>query len=750
MRALFFWLAGLTLPSLLPHLPDWHLVAALAVMLCPWRRVGPKTWRQGCLLAITFLLALAWSLWRAESRLAEAQALGPAGTAVEVVGTVRGLPDPGEFGVRFALEVEQVLEGPAGMPRRVLVSDYRGGHWPAGSRWQLKLRMRPVAASANPYGFDAERWMWSEGWLATATVRKGALRLADAADGQSFIDRLRDRVRQRFLHVLEGSAAAGLLGALTVGAQGDLPSSAWRDFAATGTSHLVSISGLHITLAAGWVGWLTARLVRRFPPPGVAPRTVVVVAAWIAALMYALLAGFSVPTQRSVLMLGVAVVLLLLRRPLPPLRLWAIALAAVLTADPFAVLAPGVWLSFGLVAVLIWSGQAVVGLPWWRRGLQAQWAVTVASVPLLAGWFGQLPLVSPLANALAIPFATFLLTPLALLAAAVPAEGLTVLAGWLAEQGLWGLHQLARLPTWPVPGLPAPLWLALLAGAVWAVLPAGWTARLWAAVLWLPVFLWRPPAPLPGTMQVTVLDVGQGLSVLVRTARHALLYDTGAGEASRVVVPQLQGLGLSRLDTLLLSHHDSDHDGAAASLLAAFPVRQLWGAQTASAPGQPMTRCVAGQTWQWDGVRFEVLWPPAVGGASDDNAHSCVVRVVGRTGAVLLPGDAPAAVEATLVARHGPALASTVLVVGHHGSRTATSGVWLEAVRPRLAIISAGALNRYRHPHPDVLGRLAAHGVAVVRTDCQGMLTLTLEAGGPVVEGYRDRAARYWRRHCPR
>nr|WP_294867584.1 DNA internalization-related competence protein ComEC/Rec2 [uncultured Pseudogulbenkiania sp.] len=738
--------AGITLCAFLPELPDarwlWPALAGAAVLA--WRLDGRR--RQAALWLVCALAGLGYAGWRAELRLAEALAPSWEGRPVEFVAVVRGLPDPGDYGVRLNAEVEQVLTSGARLPSRVQLSDFRGGDWPAGSRWRLTARFKARHGTANPFGFDGEAWMWSEGLLASGSIGKGAQRLEDAQDALARIDRLRAAVQARIQQVLGDTREAALIGALTVGAQQAIARAEWQRFARTGLTHLVSISGLHITMVAGLAAALAAGWLRLRPTLRVPPRLVIAAVTVLAALAYALLAGFSVPTQRTLFMLAGAACLLASRRAYTPFQVWWLALAVVLLIDPFAVLAPGLWLSFGLVAALMAATLARRRPPGkLRAALAGQWAALVMSLLPLALFFGSLPLVSPLANAVAIPYISALLTPLALLAVALPFDALLHLAASLAEGFFYGVDRLALLPSWSLPGLPWPLLALGAVGSLWLIAPRGVPLRGFGALLLAPALLYSPPRPAQGTLRVQVFDVGQGLSVLLQTARHDLLYDTGPGQAERVLLPQLAGLGVRRLDALMLSHHDSDHDGAAAGLLAAVPVTRVWAGQPASLAGlrDDAVPCAPGQSWAWDGIRFDVLWPPA-GLAGEDNAHSCVLRVATPTRAVLLTGDIGWREEEALAARYGRALASDVLLAPHHGSRGASGEALLQAAAPHWGVFSAGYRNRYRHPHPQTLARYRAQGAEVLRTDQLGALQIDL--GETLAVGaFRRQAPRYWR-----
>lgn len=744
------WLAsfctGIVLCAFLPDLPDgrWLWPALACAALLAWRLDGRSC--RITLLLVWCLAGLGYAGWRAELRLADALAPQWEGRPVEFVAVVRGLSDPGDYGVRLNAEVEWVLTPGASLPARVQLNAPRG-NWPAGSRWQLTARFKARHATANPFGFDGEAWMWSEGLQASGSVAKGAARLDDASDPAAWIDRLRAALLARVQQVLGDTREAALIGALTVGAQQAIAREDWQRFARTGLTHLVSISGLHITMVAGLAGALAAGLLRLRPTLRVPPRLVIAAVTVLAALIYALLAGFSVPTQRTLFMLATTALLLASRRTYTPFQIWWLALTVVLLIDPFAVLAPGLWLSFGLVAALMAATLARRRPPGkLRAALAGQWAALVMSLLPLALFFGSLPLLSPLANAVAIPFVSALLTPLALLAVALPVDALLHLAAKLTAGFFYAVDRLAVLPPWSIPGLPWPLLVLGMLGSLWLIAPRGMPLRALGALLLAPALLYSPPRPAPGTLRMEVFDVGQGLSVLLQTARHDLLYDTGPGQAERMLLPQLAGLGVRRLDALMLSHHDSDHDGAAAGLLAAVPVARVWAGQPASLAElrDDAAPCTAGQSWAWDGVRFDVLWPPVGLAAREDNAHSCVLRVATMEQAVLLTGDIGLREEDELVARYGQQLASNVLVAPHHGSRGASGVALLQTVAPRWGVFSAGYRNRYRHPHPQTLQRYHDEAVGILRTDLQG--ALRIELGQTLdVHAFRALAPRYWR-----
>lgn len=502
-------------------------------------------------------------------------------------------------------------------------------------------------------------------------------------------------------------------------------------------------------LFAALVGWLWRRsegLMLLLAAPKAA-----IAAGWLAAFGYALLAGFAVPTQRTLYMLSVVALALWSGRNLGASRSLLLALLVVLLLDPWAVLAPGFWLSFAAVGVLFFVGTARLGAPLgWRATLArwgaTQWAVTVGTLPLLLLLFQQFSLVSPLANALAIPVVSFLITPLALLFALIPWPPLLQLDHWLLSTLMAFLEWLARWPLWQQPAPPLAATVLALLGVLCLLLPRGFPARWLGVCLLLPALFWPAARPAPGEAWVDVLDVGQGLAVVVRTAEHALLYDTGplysaeSDAGQRIVVPFLRATGVERLDAVIVTHRDKDHSGGIVAIREALPV----GRWLSSLPELEGERCAAGQTWEWDGVRFTMLHPEAAAyrlQTSKTNNMSCVLRLENPSGSVLLTSDIEARDERKLLARVPELLRSEVLLVPHHGSGTSSTPAFIAGVGAREVIIPVGYRNRYQHPRPDVVARYA--GSRVWRTDSDGAVRIEL-AGRVALSAYRSEYRRYW------
>ncbi|MDO8933406.1 MAG: DNA internalization-related competence protein ComEC/Rec2 [Rhodocyclaceae bacterium] len=765
--------AGVTWLQWQPVLPETValLAAATAGGLCLVLPLLSRRWRAAAPLGAC-LAGIAWAGLMAHMRLADALPVANEGEDIEVVGVVAGLPQPFENGLRFEFDVEQTARA---VPAHVSLAWYRGWRESdeempavrqvhAGERWRLTVRLKRPHGNFNPHGFDYEAWLLERGIRATGYVRPGGHERLDefvARPGYA-VERLRERIRERYRRVLGDSPYAGILVALAIGDQRAIDPALWQVFARTGTTHLMSISGLHVTMLAGLAFGLVSFLWRRSArlPLRLPAQKAAALAGFAAALAYSLLAGFEVPAQRTLYMLGVVAVALWSGRVLASGRILALALLAVLLLDPWAVLAAGFWLSFGAVALLLHIGSGRIGRGHWLADWgRAQWAVTIGMVPVLLALFQQFSLVSPLANAVAIPVVSFVVTPLALAGALPLGEPLL----WLAHAVMgWQMALLERLAAspWAVWQQQAPpFWSLLLAtaGVAWLLLPRGFPARWLGLAACLPLVLVAPPRPAGGTAVVAVLDVGQGLALHVQTASHDLIYDTGpmfspdANSGNRIIVPYLRAVGVQRLDALIVTHEDKDHSGGAESVLEAIPVDRLIGSLPYEHPlsAAPVAQypCTDGDTWDWDGVRFEMLHPTPLqylAPARKTNNLSCVLKVTAAGKAMLLTADIEAVDEAALLARHGNELHADVLTVPHHGSRTSSTAEFIVAVGARTAIFPVGYRNRFGHPKEDVVERYRASGAALRRTDAEGALTVMLGAGEVEVAGERAGRKRYW------
>jgi competence protein ComEC len=741
---------------------------------------GARRFAEAIVLAAAFVLGFAYAGARAHERLAVQLAAADEGRDVRLIGVVAGLPAALERGVRFEFRVEEVVGSDVEVPPRLTLAWHsKQAAVAPGERWAFTTRLRRPHGTFNPGGFDLEGWLFERNLRAGGYVREppAPQRLAPLVwSAESAIDRARAELRTRLRARTAGQPLGGVLIALALGDQRAIAEADWQLFNRTGISHLVSISGLHITMIAGLVALAAGGLWRRSPRTlALAPaQTAAAVAAVIAAFGYCLLAGWGVPAQRTFFMLLTVAAAAWLRVGTRPLSTLALAAAIVCLLDPWAVIAPGFWLSFGAVAAIMLTvgGRPGASDAGWRARLReaarVQVAVTLALVPLTLLLFQQIAVLSIIANAVAIPLVSLLVTPLALLAALFvllpePLASFAVPCLAFAHALLQALHALLSViaqPAWASVALPAPPgWSVALAvaGVAWLLAPPGWPLR-WAGAAWLlPMLVWPAARPGDGELWVTALDVGQGTAVLVESKEHALLYDTGprysgaADAGSRIVLPYLRWRGIDRLDLLVVSHLDSDHSGGAASILRGLPVSAVASSIDPAHPSLRGTaavqRCEAGQRLRVGPMHLDVLRPLAADYAQPrlrSNAASCVVRVTLGAHRLLLTGDVPAREEAELLARE-PDLRVDWISAPHHGSSSSSSEALLDATRPKWASVQAGYRNRFGHPDPQVLGRFLARDVRVVRSDESGAAQWRF-ADGRATEVHRWRASahRYW------
>ncbi len=830
---LFFTL-GVWLLQQQATLPDfsraWLLIGLPFALFIPNRTLASRLVRALLIAAFACGLGFFHAAWQAEQRLAVSLPYEWQGLDIEVIGVVAGLPHKTERGLRFSFDVEKTLTPEVRVPDHIYLSTYFDPRHPppavhAGERWQLTLRLKQAHGSSNPHGFDFELWALENKVRAVGYVHNsekllikpsairadeqttfarsqamggqpngGNVRLDALADGVFYrIETWREAVRNKFNATLGGAPYTGVLTALVIGDQGSIPQAQWQVFTRTGINHLVSISGLHITMLSSmgfalgyWLWRRSARLTLWLPA-----RKAAALFALLVATGYALLSGFGVPAQRTVYMVAAVAAALWLNRNFSLAQILSIALLGVLLADPWAVLSPGFWLSFGAVALILYATAHRIGhtdidgtsvalpsrasaprnrrqaLLWQvlREYATVQWAMSIGLIPLLLGLFQQVSLVSPLANAFAIPLVSLIVVPLALLGAALPTEVPLWLAHIVMDWTMIPLQFLSAQPEAVWTQHAPPPWSIVfgILGILWILAPKGFPSRWLGLLLILPMFLNSPEAPKPDSVRLIVFDVGQGLSVTAQTRQHALLYDTGpdfSGEAdsgNRILIPSLRGMGISTLDGLILSHDDTDHTGGTASILQAMPVRWVSTsqpiAQLKSVSTLPFAtrRCRDGEKWNWDGVQFEILHPGPETAAKTkphDNDQSCVLRISTGNQHILLTGDMAKHSEQRLLREHADQLAASLLVVPHHGSASSSNVEFVAAVLPDYAVFTAGYRNRFDHPKPEVRQRYTDSGAILLRSDRDGAILVEMNAQGLTVERYRKTHRRYWT-HIP-
>lgn len=729
--------AGLLLLRFLPQLPPAEAIYGLAalglLLLVRWMPAG------------LFCLGLAWACLSAQWALDDRLPGELDGRTFWLEGQVSGLPEIRPGVVRF--ELVDVTSRHSGLPSRLRLSWYDGPPVKAGERWRLAARLKRPHGLVNPQTFDYEAWLLARRIGANGTVKAGE-RLAQPSGVSDWRDGLRARLAQ-----VDAQGRNGTIAALVVGDDSGLSAADWRVLQDTGTVHLMVISGQHVGILAGLLYALVAVLARW----GLWPRrlpwlTWGCVLAMTGALCYGWLAGFEVPVRRACLMVAVVLLWRLRFRHLGVWQPLLMALCCVLLLDPLASLQPGFWLSFGAVGLLVLVFAGRLGAwPWWLTLGRAQWAMALGLLPLMLALGLPVSFSGPLANLLAVPWVSLLSVPLALLGTALlwlpgVGEGLLWLAGGSLALLFGVLESVARWqPAWLPSALPIWAWLPLAVGVLLLLLPAGVPFRL-PAILLLAALLYPPQRQVAaGRAEVWVFDVGQGLSVLVRTREHALLYDAGPrfGDfdiGERVVVPSLRALGIAELDRLVISHADIDHAGGALAIQRGLAVRDVVSGEAVELPVELAARdCATGDGWQWNEVRFSVWrWPHA----QDGNQASCVLLVEAQGERLLLTGDIDAAAESALLAT-GMDVQAHWLLVAHHGSRSSSTAAFLDAVQADAALISRGRHNTFGHPHPQVLELLRAAGSVIHDTAEEGALRLQLGAFAPAAGLRAER--RFWR-----
>ena len=736
------FVAGCCVVLVLPQLPPSQVVAVTGlagVMVA-------ALWRAPPVLACTLGAVFCWL--QAGARLADR--LDPAleGQIITARGTVVSVPQ----GTPELLRFRFAPDAGARLPAVLELAWYEAPWRPlAAERLELDLRLRRPRGFANPGGSDNDARMLREGIGASGYVRV-ATRLGRTTRQVLRYPVLvaRGAAAQAIRNALGERPAAGIVAGLSVGLQEALSREQWLALSRSGTSHLMAISGLHIAMVAAIAAWACGAWHRWRQRRGAigCRRDAAVLVGALVAVCYSALAGWSVPTQRTMIMIVLAAAALRMRRHVGLADGLAACAGAVVLLDPLALLAPGFWLSFGAVAAIVYCTSGYAQRPGRVRGyLQVQAAVTLGLTPVLIGSFGNLSLVSAAVNLIAIPLYTLVIVPAVLLATAcvliAPDTGSSLLRGvaWLIE-ATWPLIEVPA--SWPaatlaVAGLDAPAWVALIVGTVAALSPLPRHGRMAGVILVCAACAWRPLPLAPGEVRLTVLDVGQGLATVVQTRSHVLVFDTGPSFRSGtdagllVVVPYLKNRGIRKVDMVVASHDDDDHKGGAASVVAALTVGRfvagpsVRGIDHGRLPGSGVDPCRRGTRWAWDGVEFDWLHP-GVAPHERDNDSSCVLRVRAGEHTMLLTGDIEAAAEDELLQSVQPGSVE-VVVAPHHGSRTSSSAAFVAALAPRWTVFAVGHRNRWGFPAPAVVARWEAAGAHTLRTSASGAIDFVARPG---------------------
>lgn len=763
-------------------LPSGFEVAIFLLLAGVGWRFLPKPFHKIMQVCVFFGLGMALSTFRAHQILSWTLPSVWENQIITVLGVITSLPKTHQNQTSFDFQLQKI-EGQAQNAKIRLTWQQVGNpSLHVGELWQLQVKLKKPHGLRNPGGFDYEKLLFMQGIRATGSVKNSKKNhCLGHFHGHYFLSHFRETLEQKITTLLKNSdvKTVGLILALVMGAQHEITEAQWQTMRLTGTNHLMAIAGVHIAFISGLFYGLVNFLWRRlgnlalyFPAQKAG-----IVASLIVAVMYSALAGFSLPAQRALMVLALLSYGLLTHRTFSSWNLWSLALMMVLIFNPLAVLGISFWLSFGAVGFILYGLNhrlKAEGL-WWKYG-RVQWVVTLGLIPISLWLFQQASLISFFANLIAVPAVGLLILPLSLMGAMLLFV-IPMLGKWLLLLAAIGIHWIWRLLEtlgsikWAVWQQAIPngwVFVALMLGVLILLLPRGFPGRWLGIFFFLPLCWGKIESPIFKTIWFTLLDVGQGLSAVVQTKQHVLVFDTGpplgqdnAGE--RVLIPFLRARGIHEIDTLIISHGDSDHHGGTQSLLEKMPVKQILTSclecfVSGCSVGQyanktnkicvgniPVQACEAGQRWWWDGVSFRVLNPDLKNLPTGNNA-SCVLKIGPDSGGILLTGDIEKPAEYDLLKRVKKRLASAVLVVPHHGSRTSSTSAFIDAVKATYVLFSVGYLNRFHFPNLKVVQRFDRTKAKLLETAGSGAIQLKLNGQGEVVDlqEYRKKAHQFW------
>ncbi len=710
-------------------------IAFIALILIVKTKRGPL-WRLTILgILLGFLHITQFAMSHQAKKLPESQWQQP----LSVTFTVLEKPKLDERSQRFLAEI-QPLNIKANLSWYDLAKNIQ-----RGQTWNATVKLKPIRGYANPGGRDYERYHMQEGVYARGyVVDKLPHQLISTHNTLPFYDQLREKIKTYLYNANINPNMQPLLLALATGERDGMNDNHWDVFKVTGTAHLMAISGLHVGLVLG-VFYFLIYPISRFITSVYQVWPAKFVATIISSLLagfYVLLSGMALSTLRAYVMLGIVCVFLCAYRRNNLAFSLLFTACFFLLIDPLAAMQLGFILSFGSVALilLLMQGQFVHQNKY-VAALSLQWRLSILIVPLTLMALNTFSLTSPLANTLAIPWVSFIVVPALLfydvaIVLNLPfADYLLILSAWSMELLWWFLSWLSDYSWSPMIGISQPWqWIALTVAFI--------APRAYLPVFLLVVFMPWMEKPKEGELWLTVLDVGQGLANVVQTKHHTLIYDTGFPQGDTVLLPFLNSQQIKKIDMLLISHSDADHRNGTEQLLNKMVVDQiLVGEVIDIIPDQPF--CQRGQRWEWDGVIFEVLHPEHHE-HWDRNNRSCVLRIKAGDKQLLLTGDIKKEVESHLVTEYSESLKSDVVVVPHHGSKTSSTKAFVQAVAPRYALISAGFLSQYGHPHKNVVANYDELGSQLYYTAHQGAIRVKMGIQGVEVDTYREQYKRWW------
>lgn len=738
---------GIVLVQQFTVLPELIWIIGLLLIACG--SLYLKYWRL-----MFFVIGLLWAIVFASYRMANSLADGLEGQTIAVTGKVINLPRFDERRVRFDF---LVIEPQDRLPEKIRLSwFFPQKKIKAGQIWRFTVKLKKPHGRVNPGGFDYEQWLFMQNVGATGYVKnKPSPQLVSQLSLWLSFDSIRQEIADRLNIILQQSNNLGVIKALTIGERSQINQQQWEVFKKTGTVHLLAISGLHIGLIAGMVYFISIKVCYRLT--SISPQNFAALLTMLVALFYSALAGFSLPTQRSLIMLSITMMALTWQRNLSSVNTLALAIFGVLIFDPLAVLSAGFWLSFFAVSLIIYCLAGRLGpLPTWQSAIKVHCVTALGLAPLLLFYFQQVSVIAPIANFMAVPVISFLVVPLCLLAVLLMFFSLVLASQvfsvvdhilyWVGAV----LQKLAGFSFAAVSITPPPFYTLPFAiiGVILLLAPRGVPARWLGLLMIMPLAFFESNKPKPGEVVMTVLDVGQGLSAVIETANHTLVFDSGAKYSeqfdmgSAVVIPFLKSKGISKVDVLLISHGDNDHIGGAESIIKQSQVDQVLTSAKRLLKVNRSKLCLEGQLWVWDQVVFEILSPP-VGVLQTENNNSCVLQLRAKHGNILLTGDIEQSAENWLLENKRDKLKSEVLIAPHHGSNTSSTRPFLEQIKAEYILIPVGYKNRFSFPHKAVVRRYLKSNAMIMTTAQQGALIVELKNGRVAVRSERSIQGKY-------
>ncbi len=742
------FVAGIVTVQQFSELPEIQWVVALVAVAIGFSYF--RLWRL-----MFFTMGLLWAIYYAHIHLADSLTANLEGQKIPIEGQVIGLPNKDDRRVRFDF---LVLKSAFQLPQKIKLSWYfPKQEIKSGQRWQFTVKLKKPYGRLNPGGFDYQRWLFAENIGATGYVRSSPKPklLATLSKWQSYTV-LRQAISDQISFLLPDSENIGLIKALTIGDKHEINDRQWEVFRKTGTVHLLAISGLHIGLISGLVFFLVLKLAIKLSVDS--PQRTAAISTLLVAIFYAALAGFSVPTQRALIMLLVFMSAIIVQRNIAIKNTLALAMLGVLLFDPLAVLSAGFWLSFLAVSIIAYSLSGRLGKTgYWIGATKTHLVTAIALSPLLILYFQQISIIAPFANFIVVPVVSLVVVPLCFIAVLMMfvSTQLAVLFLQLIDLILSGIGKLlsvmAELPFASITTDSYPLYVILFAllGVFILLAPKGIPARWLGGVLLLPLLFTKQDTLKDAELEMTLLDVGQGLSAVIQTAHHALVFDTGAkysaqfNMGSSVVIPFLKYKRIQKVDTLLISHGDNDHIGGAQAIIEEINVQRIISSVPKLLEPSKAEFCRAGQQWLWDKVMFQII-SPSINGFNSENNNSCVLRVSTENKSILLTGDIEKEAENWLIKHYGSALKSDVLIAPHHGSNTSSTMPFLKAVDPQVILIPAGYRNRFSFPHKKVISRYVNLNKNWLNTAEQGAITVVIDNQQLTVISTRKDKGKYW------